>query len=311
MAKFILFALTFFTLSAVANGQSNQVLLSDSGYAQVNTTKLYWESLGSGVTIVFIHGSFGDRRFWDAQFEELSKRNRVLRYDVRGYGKSTLPQPDEIYTDADDLKALLDFLGIEKAHICGLSLGSIVAIDFALAYPGKCISLITCGPRVAGDESGEYRTRHHDTVSAVIQQTTAILREKGVQMATDYLWAGQHVMGKSIVSATTRTAMIQMGCEYSWWRYLHASKRKLIFPSAIKDLHTIAIPTLVVTAEYDLELCKHVAGIIAKEIPRSTLISIKNAGHMMNMDNPAQFNESILKFIGNLSEANDKKINSP
>ncbi len=297
MAKLFLFALTILTTSAVAIGQSNQILLSDSGYADVNATKLYWETAGTGETIVLIHGSFGDRRFWNNQLKALSKKYRVLRYDLRGYGKSALPQPDQTYTDADDLKALLDFLGIGKAHICGLSLGSIVAIDFALAYPGKIISLIACGPRVAGDGDGEYRTRYHDTVSAVIQQATAILKEKGVQDATDYLWTGQNVMSKSIVSSNTRTAMIQMGYEYSWWRYLYSSKRELVFPTGIKDLNKITIPTLVVTAEYDLELCKHVAGVIAKEIPQAKLISIKNAGHMMNMDNPGQFNKSVFKFI--------------
>jgi pimeloyl-ACP methyl ester carboxylesterase len=85
--------------------------------------------------LCYIHGSFGDRRFWNLQFVELSKKYKVLRYDVRGYGRSALPDTAEAYRDCDDLNALMDFLKITKAHICGLSLGSIIALDFALAYP--------------------------------------------------------------------------------------------------------------------------------------------------------------------------------
>ena len=91
-----------------------------------------------------------------------------------------------------------------------------------------------------------------------------------------------------------------MGYEYSWWRYLNTSKRAQVFPMAIKQLYEIKIPTLIITAEYDLELCKEVAAIIVKEIAGAKLISIKGAGHIMNMDKPGKFNKVILKFIRNV-----------
>lgn len=269
----------------------------DSGYAEVNKTKLYYEIAGKGKPLVLIHGSFGDRRFWDLQFTELSKKFKVVRYDIRGYGKSALPNPDELYRDTDDLKALLDFLQISKAHLCGLSLGSFIVIDFALAYPDKCISLIPIGPRVAGDGTDEYKTPNADSVRAIIAKTTDIVKNKGAKEATDYLWTGNHAMGKCVVSAKTREALLKMGYEYSWWRYLNASKREYIFPMAIKKLNEINIPTLVVSAEYDLQLCKEVAAILVKGIPGAKLISIKGAGHMMNMDKPREFNKAISEFI--------------
>ena len=269
----------------------------DSGYANVNNTKLYYEIAGKGEPLVLIHGSFGDRRFWDPQFIALSKKYKVLRYDIRGYGKSALPNPDEPYSDADDLNALLDFLHLNKAHICGLSLGSFIAIDFALAYPNKCISLIPIGPRVAGDGTDEYKTPNADSVRVVIAKTTDLVKNKGAKEATDYLWTGNHPMGRCIVTPTTRDAMLKMGYEYSWWRYIYPSKREYIFPMAIKKLNEIKVPTLVVTAEHDLGLCKEVAAILAKGIPNVKLVSIKNAGHIMNMDNPKQFNKAISEFI--------------
>lgn len=136
----------------------------NSGYAEVNGTKLYYEITGAGQPLVLIHGNFGDRRHWDLQFIELSKKYKVLRYDCRGYGKSALPKADEAYKDCEDLKALMEFFGIKKAHLCGLSQGGDIAIDFALAYPEMAISLIPIGPQVMGMGEEEYDTPAFDTL---------------------------------------------------------------------------------------------------------------------------------------------------
>jgi 3-oxoadipate enol-lactonase len=283
-----------FLLLAQSKNDSKKI---NSGYAEVNRTKLYYEIAGAGEPLVLIHGSFGDRRFWDLQFNELSKKYKVLRYDLRGYGKSALPDSNELYRDTDDLKALMDFLGIYKAHICGLSLGSFIVIDFALAYPDKCLSLIPIGPRVAGDGTDEYKTSSADSVRAVIAKTTDLAKTKGPKVATDYLWTGDHVMAKCIVSSKTREALLKMGYEYTWWRYIYPNKREYAFPMAIKQLDEIKIPTLVVTAEYDLGLSREVAAILIKGIPGAKLISIKGAGHIMNMDKAKEFNKAVSEFI--------------
>jgi pimeloyl-ACP methyl ester carboxylesterase len=274
----------------------------DSGYANVNATKLYYEVAGSGSPIILIHGSFGDRRFWDLQFFELSGKHKVIRYDVRGFGKSLLPKPGESYKDTDDLNALMNFLHIGKAHICGLSMGSIIAIDFALAHPEKCLSLIPAGPRVAGDGDDHYKTHSADSIRAIIAKTVDILKTNGIKEATDYLWTGDHAMGKSVLSSVTKDGLLKMGYQYSWWRYLNNNIREFAFPDGIKMLHNIQIPTLIITAEYDLELCKEIADIIVKEIPNAKLISLKKAGHIMNMDQPEEFNKQVSSFIDEISQ---------
>lgn len=297
MIKLIFITAFIFSSSGLIAQSKDKSKMIDSGYAQVNNTKLYYEISGKGEPLVLIHGSFGDRRFWDPQFMELSKKYKVLRYDIRGYGKSALPNSNELYRDVDDLKALMDYLGINKAHICGLSLGSFILIDLALTYPDKCLSLIPIGPRVAGDGTDEYKTPNADSVRAIIATTTEIVKSKGAKEATDYLWTGNHAMGKCVVSPKTREALLKMGYEYSWWRYLYPSKREYAFPMAIKQLNEIKIATLVVSAEYDLALCKEIAAILAKGIQGAKMISIKNAGHMMNMDNPKEFNKAISEFV--------------
>jgi len=284
-----------------AQSKSNSKTI-DSGYAEVNNTKLYYEIAGKGEPLILIHGSFGDRRFWDLQFYDLSKKYKVLRYDLRGFGRSALPKEDEVYRDSDDLDALIDFLGIKKANVCGLSFGSFVVIDFALTHPDKCLSLIPIGPRVAGDDLDEYKTQNVDTLRPIIAKVVDIAKTKGAKAATDYLWTGDHAMGKAVVTTRTRHALLKMGYEYSWWRYLHGNKREFAFPMAIKKLNEIKIPTLIVTAEYDLALCKDVATIMAKEIPGAKLASIKGAGHIMNMDQSKEFNKIISKFIDHVQK---------
>jgi pimeloyl-ACP methyl ester carboxylesterase len=268
----------------------------DSGYAEVNNTRLYYEIAGKGPAIVFIHGSFGDRRFWDFQMSDLSKKYRVLRYDLRGFGKSALPKEEEVYRDCDDLLGLLNYLNIERAHICGLSYGSFIAIDFALAYPQKCTSLISIGPRVAGDDLHDYKP-NSDSFKTIISKTVELLKTTGKKEATDFLWAGDNSLSKSVQSTEARDVLLRMGYEYSWWRHLHPSKREYAFPQAIKHLDQIKIPTLVVTAEYDVEICKQVANTLANGITGAKLISIKHAGHIMNMDRPEQFDKALSKFL--------------
>ena len=95
-----------------------------SGYAEVAGGRLYYEVEGSGDAIVLIHGNFGDRRHWDQQVDAFTRDYRVVRYDVRGYGKSSLPVEGDPYASSEDLAALLDQLGISRVHIAGWSMGS-------------------------------------------------------------------------------------------------------------------------------------------------------------------------------------------
>ena len=109
--------------------------------AHVNGTRLYYEMAGSGDPLVLIHGHTLDTRMWGDQFEPFARHYRVIRYDMRVYGKSALPTADS-YAPADDLMALLRHLGLRSAHILGQSRGGAVAIDFALTYPEATATLI-------------------------------------------------------------------------------------------------------------------------------------------------------------------------
>jgi pimeloyl-ACP methyl ester carboxylesterase len=271
-----------------------------SGFAEINGTSLYYEVAGNGEPIVFIHGNFGDRRHWDFQFEPLSKQFKVIRYDVRGFGKSSLPKIDEPYSDTKDLKALLEFLGINKAHICGLSRGSSVAVDFAIEYPEMCLSLIPIGPWAGGYGFGNFQSPNADSLYAVFPVANKLLESHGAQAITDFIWKGNNCLAKSVKNPAIRDSLLKMGYNYSYWSHLNNSPIEGLNPPAISRLRDIHLPTLIITAEYDLESCKEIADIMEKEISGSKKVSINRTGHIMNMEKPEEFNKVISDFISDL-----------
>ena len=225
------------------------------------------------------------------------KKYKVIRYDVRGFGKSDTPKSDEPYSNRKDLKALLEFLDIGKAHICGLSMGSGIAVDFAIDYPEMCLSLIPIGPWAGGFGSGNFKSSNADSVFAVFPIVNEVLKKHGPKEATDYLWKGNNCLSRSVRDPATLDALLKMGYEYYYRSHLNNSKIESLKPPAISRLKEIKLPTLIVTAEYDLESCKENADIMEKEIAGSVKISIKDAGHIMNMDKPDEFNRLISEFI--------------
>lgn len=287
-------------LSMAACGNGKQPSNIKTGYAEVNGTKLYYEVAGKGEPIVFIHGNFGDHRHWDFQFGPLSKNYKVVRYDLRGFGKSALPKSYEPYNDWNDLKALLEFLKIDKAHICGLSGGSSAAVDFALTYPQMCLSLIPIGPWAGGYGSGDYKSPNADSLFIGLARIDDIVKSEGIKSATDYIWKGNNCLARTVKNQRTLDSLLQMGYDYSFWFHLNNSPEENLEPSAMSRLKEIKLPTLIITAENDLVSCKEIAGIMENEISGSKKVTMKGAGHIMNMDKPEEFNQYLTEFIDTL-----------
>src|SRR6266436_3819505 len=125
------------------------------GIAEVNGTSLYYEVAGEGHPLVLNHGGLVDNHLWDDQFDEFARHFKVIRYDIRGFGDSgMLKNGMDPYSMERDLHSLLQFLGIEKTYVLGLSLGGTLAIDFTLQYPGMVDALITVGSGLSGFEWG-------------------------------------------------------------------------------------------------------------------------------------------------------------
>jgi 3-oxoadipate enol-lactonase len=123
----------------------------ESGFAEVNGARLYYEIAGEGEPLVLVHAGIADSRMWDGQLAAFAHRYRVIRYDMRGFSRSGMVEGP--YAHHEDLRALLDSLDIEHAFLVGCSIGGGTIIDFALQNPGRGRALVLVGSAVSGFET--------------------------------------------------------------------------------------------------------------------------------------------------------------
>lgn len=180
--------------------------------------------MGKGEPLVFVHGNAGDRRHWDHQFSHFAQDYRAIRYDVRGFGRSSLPNERDAYSDYEDLLVLFDSLRIGKAHIVGYSMGSGIAVDFVLAYPDRVRSLISVGPWVFGHDSEAAQS-----LSADMASVATTLRNGGPSTAVD-AWMKAPFFANTIRDSVTGDKFRKIAEDYSWWAMSHSSRQYVLQP---------------------------------------------------------------------------------
>lgn len=257
----------------------------EAGFAHVNGTRLYYESAGSGEDLIFIHGFGLDRRIWDDQFEEFSRRYSVLRYDLRGFGKSSAP-PTEAYAHHIDLHELMIQRGISKAHFIGLSMGGRVAIDLALSSPHLVASLIVAGSVVHG-----YKFQ-------AFTQSSAAAEAKGAGIAAaNRRWLYHDLFRPALEKPDVAPRLKEIVASYSGWHWLNKNPWTPIDPPAVQRLSDIKAPTLILIGERDLPDFHAIADLLNHEIAGSRKVVISGVGHMSCMENPVAFNRVVLDFL--------------
>jgi pimeloyl-ACP methyl ester carboxylesterase len=261
-----------------------------SGFAELNGTRLYYEITGSGAPVVFIHGYTLDRRMWDEQTAVFAQKYQVIRYDLRGFGKSAVPN-GERYAHYEDLKALLDYLGISQAAICGLSLGGSIAVNFGLAYPETTQSLILVDvSALEGFPWPNELSRWFDAIQAAATN--------GDMEQAKALWLGTDWFAPAHKKPAALTSLKRMVADYSGWDFVNDNPVRRLKPPAHERLEEISIPTLVIVGEEDLPFYNlPVADTLASRIPHAQKAIMPGVGHMSNMEDPQRFNEIVLSFL--------------
>lgn len=259
-----------------------------SGMAEVAGTRLYYESVGAGPALVLVHGFSGDCRMWDAQLADWSQRFRVIRYDLRGYGRSALPTQAP-YAHADDLEALLDHLGIARAHVVGISMGGWIATHFAITRPARVSALVLLSSALGGWEwSPEWKA------------LWSALRERAAEAgmaAARQLWLAHPLFAAARASATTARQLEAMVAAYSGWHWCNADPQRDIEIPDMQQLDLIAAPTLVVSGERDLEDFQLIAEVLRHAIPAAQGLQLPGVGHLLNIEAPAPLNRAVLDFL--------------
>jgi 3-oxoadipate enol-lactonase len=265
--------------------------------ALVNGTRLRYQLTGSGPTIVLLHGFTLDLRMWNAQMAAFTPHYQVLLYDLRGFGGSALPDSTS-YDHADDLSALLDQLGIERAAIVGLSMGGGVALDFALAYPERVRALILADAMIGGYRwSAEWQ--------AVTVPIWRAAREEGVA-AAKALWLAHHgLFGPALEQQAVAAALTAMTDDYSGWHWHNRDPRRKPPQSAIERLAQVSVPTLIITGEREDPDFITQANLLGAQILGAQSCILPRVGHLTALEAPDAFNRAVLDFLTALPRRDD------
>jgi len=281
----LIFCLTLITAANLLS-QGNSITV-DSGYVTVDGGKLFYEIAGKGENIVLLHDGMVNNRIWDEQFPVLAKNYRVVRYDRRGYGKSTDPQTK--YSHIDDLNQVFIQLKVDKAIVFGMSSGGGLAINFALTYPEKVNGLVLVGAVV----SGFGYTSHMDTRGGNFNRSEysdpAKLRKYFVLDDPYEIYSGNKKAKEKVM-----TLLPYFGRD-------NTVPTKPPVKIAVKCLSEIKVPALILVGEYDIPDVHAHAGVINAGIENSRREIIPKSGHLIPIEQSGLFNESVLNFLGKLS----------
>ena len=257
------------------------------GFVPTNGIQTYFEDVGEGEPIVFIHGFSLDHRMWQGQME-FAEHYRVVRYDVRGHGRSAADLP---WTSADqvaDLLALLDHLKIQRVHLVGLSMGGGIAVNFALAHPERVKSLVLAAPGIEGFFfSPESMQRWLALMETCRAQSAGACREK---MLAEPIFHG--VRQRPELFAEVRTILQDFPLKTLSNPYMPPAS-----PTPLERLPEIHVPTLVLIGARDDADLRAIADIAAQRIPGARKKVFQNAGHLLNLEQPAEFNAALEAFL--------------
>jgi len=255
--------------------------------------KLAVDDAGSGPAVVFLHGFPFNRVMWRAQIEFLSVRGyRCVAPDLRGLGENKSASEVNTMDDiARDVATLLDELKIDRAVTCGLSMGCYVAFEFAHLFPSRVSALVLAGGRCEGPDKAEKQSREQQA-RRVLEQGFA----PSVESILQSLLAPQTLAEKPELVARVREMVAQTDPRGAAAAQRGMAARR----DYCGDLAQISVPTLIVAGRDDGVRKPIDAETIHRGIKGSLLETIRNAGHLMNMEQPEVFNRMLWHWLDSM-----------
>ncbi|MFC7703690.1 alpha/beta fold hydrolase [Plastorhodobacter daqingensis] len=245
--------------------------------------RLWCDARGTGAPVVLVHGFSFDLRSWAPQAEALSGRYRVIRHDLRGFGRSDVPTGP--YSHAEDLAEVIGHLGLHRPLVVGLSLGANVAMAYALQYPHGLSGLVLASPGLPG---------HRWTRERPPDAAMAFARDHDLG-ATRRFWLDHPMFASLQDHPDARARVAEMVADYGGW---HWRNEDMQHPAAaLSDrIAAIKVPTLVISGGRDDPGYREIAEVIAATIPQAELLRFDRAGHMVNLEEPDAFNRAVADF---------------
>ena len=262
--------------------------------ALINGINLYYEVHGEGSPLIWCHEFAGDYRSWEPQVKFFSQRYRVITYNARGYPPSDVPTDPESYSQeqsVEDLLGLLKYLGIEQAHIGGLSMGGNVVLNFGLKYPQMAKSLIVAGTG-SGSTDVESFKRHVEEIAHRIET-------EGISSLADFTRgpSRMQLLRKDPIGwQKFADQLFQHSEEGSALTIRGVQKRRPSIFDLEPKLRSLNVPTLIMVGDED-DLCIEPSIFMKRCIPMSGLVMFPQSGHPINLEEPDLFNRVVQNFL--------------
>lgn len=264
------------------------------GFAQTaDDVSLAYQVSGQGPALVCCHPMAWDHTIWDAFRVALSRNHRLITFDQRGAGDSDHPPftegPDSAYTVesfGEDLRAVLDELGVERAALLGFSMGAVTVLSFATRWPQRVDRLIL---------ASAMASRLPEAIVVGARRVEKILQEQGVEAAYDVYFAGSLFEGLA-QGADFAEQLASVRGKATADGFQGCYRVTIDRPSLVDRLGRIECPTLILVGERDIHYLKE-ADLLAEKIANSEKIVVANAGHPMTLQAPEFFEEQVLNFL--------------
>lgn len=263
--------------------------------ARVNGIELYYEDTGRGTPLVWSHEFGGDHRSWAPQVRHFARRHRVITYNHRGYPPSEVPKAAAAYSQdllVEDLRQLIEHLGLGPVHLAGCSMGANVARDLAIAHPALTRSLILVGAGAGSVSREQFLESQAATAAALEREGIAALvrnlerlparaafREKDPDGFAEFL---RHVADHDAQACAHLVREVM-------------SKRRTVAQSEA-GLRALRVPTLVMVGDQDAP-CVEPSLLMRAWIPHAGLVVFPACGHTPNLEEPLLFNLHVAEFL--------------
>jgi pimeloyl-ACP methyl ester carboxylesterase len=259
--------------------------------------RLYYEETGSGTPVIFVHEYAGDFQSWEAQVRHFGQRYRVITFNARGYPPSDVPPDVASYSQdraADDIRVVLDELGIDRAHVVGLSMGSFATLHLGLRCPGRAISLTLAGCGYGAEPSERDRFRAEAAAIA------ASIDAEGMEA-----FAAKYALGPTRVQLQNkdprgfdqfRRMLAEHSAIGSRNTQLGVQRERPSLYDLVDQLRAVTIPTLVITGDEDAP-CLRPAILLKQTIRTAALAVMTNCGHAINLEDPDEFDRIVGNFL--------------
>ncbi|MFY7901202.1 MAG: alpha/beta fold hydrolase [Chitinophagaceae bacterium] len=246
----------------------------------------------STIPLIFIHGFPFDKSTWDEQLASLKTVCRVIAYDIRGFGKTTNNNQEvSIHLLADDLIDFMDALQIDKAIICGLSMGGYIVLNAISRYQHRFAGIVLCDTQCISDTS-TTREKRYASIDLIAKEGTSNYAKAFVKnmFTTNAFEQNKPYINdiENIILQNNSTNIIN-------------GLKALANREATCDiLPSIKIPTLIICGKEDIVTPIEQAVYFKEHIPNAVLVLLENAAHLSNIEQPALFNKAIQEFITDL-----------